>query len=213
MRPGPFWAISLPNRKMTARSYSRRMRIPDRSRIATKTMNTTTMAITTPTPELLSGSICRSCFRLPLAIGRLDRPDPKRQSLHGLDAHSTAALQDLAVPRLIAGEHGPPQRPLDEDLADRVEALADLADRPDHLLPAGPGRLAPRPDRTLHGDSEKTAQEEPGDHDHRGRDLEGARVRVVQQQARGDERRHPGGAEDAEGGKVRLGDDHRQAEY
>src|ERR671934_2210333 len=187
MRPGPFWAISLPNRKMTARSYSRRMRIPDRSRIATKTMNTTTMAITTPTPELLSGSICRSCFRLPLAIGRLDRPDPKRQSLHGLDAHSTATLQDLAVPGLIAGEHGSPQRPLDEDLANRVEALADLADRPDHLLPAGAGRLAPRPDRPLDGDGKQAAQQEPRDHHHRRRDLEGARVGVVQQQPGGNE--------------------------
>src|SRR5919109_3956257 len=214
MRPGPFWAISLPSRKTTARSYSRRMRIPDMSRIATKTMNTTTMAMTTPTPELLSGSICRgSCFPMILAIGRLDRADPKRQPLHGLDAHSTAAFHYPAIPHAVAGQHGSPQGPLDEDLSGRVEALADLADRPDHLFPAGTDRLAPRPNRPLDGDSEKTAQQEPGDHHHRGGDLEGARVCVVEEQPRGNERRYPGGAEDAVGGQVRLGDDHRQPEY
>ena len=52
--PGPFWAIRRPRRKMTPRSYSRRIRTPEARAIATKMMSRTTIAMTTVTSALLS---------------------------------------------------------------------------------------------------------------------------------------------------------------
>ena len=49
IRPGPFWAISRPNRKITPRSYSRRILIDEASTISTKIRSRATIAMATPT--------------------------------------------------------------------------------------------------------------------------------------------------------------------
>src|SRR5215211_5961380 len=191
--PGPFCAIRRPSRKMTPRSYSRRIRIPEARTIARKTISRTTIAMTTPTSRLLSLSTYPARLR---CIGGAHRRDVESQPLHRLHAHSTAALQ--APPVAVRGPQlRAPKGALHEDLSDRIERLANLPDRPDHLLPAGAFRLPARPDRPLGGEGQRPAQEQPHEDDHNGRDLECAVVRVVQQESRGDERHHARGAKDA----------------
>ena len=52
--PGPFWAMRRPRRKITPRSYSRRIRTHGASEDRHEMMSRTTIAITTVTSELLS---------------------------------------------------------------------------------------------------------------------------------------------------------------
>ena len=49
IRPGPFWAISRPSRKMTPRSYSRRILIAAARMIRMKTARTAITAMATVT--------------------------------------------------------------------------------------------------------------------------------------------------------------------
>src|SRR5688572_9429960 len=123
IRPGPFWAIRRPRRKMTPRSYSRRTRIAEPTTIRRKKATTTAMPIAIAIRLLLSLG-----FRLP------DGTHQKRQPVDLVDQHSIARpnrRRSIRHPRL-------PEGALDEDLTDRVQRLAHLRFTPDQLLPAGP---------------------------------------------------------------------------
>jgi membrane-bound serine protease (ClpP class) len=65
--------------------------------------------------------------------GGLGRAHDQRQSVDLLDGHRRADCDRIAV-----GGAGPPQRPLDVDLPDRVDRYADAGDGAAELLLAGP---------------------------------------------------------------------------
>src|SRR6188508_1836316 len=123
-----------PRRKMTPRSYSRRIRTPEARAIATKMMSSTTIAMTTVTSELLSLSTHPAWLRWFLGA---DRRDVERQPLHRLHAHFNAAVEWPPI-AVLARELGAPQRALHEDLPHRVERLPHLPGGAHHLLPARP---------------------------------------------------------------------------
>ena len=143
IRPGPFWAISRPSRKITPRSYSRRILTPE-PRGRTPRGRRGRLSLSRPPRRsflVIAGSTGTSAVS-GASAGLTSSVSPSTDSTLTLLPRSRVATR----PRPTC-EAGAPQGALDEDLPDRVERLADLAHGADELLPARVLGQAARPDR------------------------------------------------------------------